>query len=98
MPTHNHEMLVNAASEMDPREREITFGVLCAGAAALRQQHGRDTVLRAGCIEDILSFAVAAFGDKGEWLVEKLTADILGHDDTDDVLAGIWAASEAVAE
>lgn len=98
MPTQNHDLLVQAASEMDRAQREMTFAVMCAAAAAMRQECGRDVVLRVGCLEDLTSFAVAAFGECGEGLVAHLTADILGHDDSDDVLAGIWAASEAVSE
>lgn len=66
---------------------------LTVKATLFRQMYGRDAAVQAGCVDSILAL-LETFGmgltDAG---IAELNLIILGQDETDDVLAGIMAAS-----
>jgi hypothetical protein len=65
---------------------KITVRAIC-----FREHNGRDAAVLAGCVDDLVSLAGMlgyAFDAAG---LAAITDEILGRDDTDDVLAGILA-------
>lgn len=81
---------------MDEQNMQMAETVLTAvtcAAVAYRTHHGRDAAVAAGCVEDVLRLAEQL----GVYINDEQKAElydiVLGHDETDDVLAGIMAAT-----
>jgi hypothetical protein len=66
----------------------ITMRAIC-----FREHNGRDAAVLAGCVDDVLTLAGVLGYTFTPEAVAALTGEILGHDATDDVLAGILAVS-----
>jgi hypothetical protein len=66
---------------------------LVVRATLFREAFGRDAAVAAGCVDDVLTL-LAAYGlgltDEGK---AEIAAYILGHDETDDILADTAAVS-----
>lgn len=81
---------------MDEQNMQMAETVLTAvtcAAVAYRTQYGRDAAVAAGCVEDVLRLAEGLGVFVNDEQKDELYTIVLGHDETDDVLAGIMAAT-----
>lgn len=78
---------------MNESEAQEVLSRITVAAVMYREKFGRDAAVRAGCMESVLTLA-RSFGFQLTPENEAELRDfILGHDETDDVLAGILAVS-----